>query len=396
MHKRFYPKLAKLMVITMSRTRLGAVFAVVLALAVLLAGLYMVSVYSAPQLKHEYVYSETFTMQANTTTHRSLTLNSMGIHNPIVYVEGATGTVFSSSLSDASLEQWLQGNFNVSWDGTSNMVSMSGNSVPCKVYWVEVADGSAPMVVNIVFWNPETFSLQVNLVVDSYWSEVDIPNQNLAKSITALGATAILLIAALLAVKNRAQLKNVRVTRRMALALVVAVVMIVLGVFLAVTYSNIVEAENLVDKGTITVPANDYKPLSYQVSADGAYAIQLDVDKGTIQGFYSSDGSIMLHWSNGTTQDRRLTDPPTFNGSSGMTGGYYNGDHYPTTRYLVLSNVDSYDKQVQYTVTYHWTYYNYFAMIAGITLFSSGAIVLALTLLKNRLHNFNKALENQQ
>jgi hypothetical protein len=35
-------------------------------------------------------------------------------------------------------------------------------------------------------------------------------------------------------------------------------------------------------------------------------------------------------------------------------------------------------------------------MVAGITLLSVGAITLALTLLKNKLHNFNKALENQQ
>jgi len=380
----------------MSRTRLGVGFVVVLAVAVLFAGLLMVNVYSAPQSKHEYVYSETFMMQANTTTHRSLTLNSTGVHNPIVYVEGATGTVFSSSLSDAALEQWLQGNFNVSWDGASNMVNMFGKSVSCKAYWVEVADDSAPVVVNIVFWNPETFSLQVNLVVDRYWSEIDVPNQNLAKIITAIGAIAILVIVAFWAVKNRAQLKNARVTRRMALALVVAVVMVVLGGFLAVTYSNIVEAQNVIGEGTITVPANDYRAISYQVSAEGVYAIQLDVDRGTIQGFHSGDGSIFLHWSNGTIQDMRDCTPPTFNGSSGLTGGYYGGDGSPNMEYLMLSNVDAYDKQVQYTVTYRWTYYNYFAMVAGITLLSVGAITLALTLLKNKLHNFNKALENQQ
>ena len=49
-----------------------------------------------------------------------------------------------------------------------------------------------------------------------------------------------------------------------------------------------------------------------------------------------------------------------------------------------------------YEFHFLWTYENYFGLMAGVALAALGAIVLTLTLLKEKLRSFNRALENQQ
>ena len=229
----------------MSRVRVLAVFALVIALVVLLSGLSIENTYSVPQPRQECVLSETFTMPANATTYRSLALNSSGTYHLIVNVNGTAGTVFSSSISEDSLEKWLQGQFNVSWDGTSGTGYFYGLSGPCKTYHAEVSNGSAPNVQNIVFWNPETFSQQVNLRVYRDWAEIDYASLNLGILLTAIGAAGILAIAAFLVIKNRAQVKNFKMTRKKALALLISLIMIASGIFLAYTYSSPVKAQTI-------------------------------------------------------------------------------------------------------------------------------------------------------
>jgi hypothetical protein len=84
------------------------------------------------------------------------------------------------------------------------------------------------------------------------------------------------------------------------------------------------------------------------------------------------------------------------NGSSGAFGIQVIGGNYPVTQYLILSNPDAYSKDVYYHVSHKWTYDNNFASITGIALITVVAIVLFLGLLKDKLRDFNKALENQE
>jgi hypothetical protein len=335
-------------------------------------------------------------MPANATTYRSIELNQSGIYYLVVYLDDESSTVFSSSLPELSLQKWLQGQFKVSWDGTSNGGYMFGLPGRCKVHYADVNDNSAPNVQNIVFWNPERSSQLVHLAVYREAAEIDYANLSLSLQITAVGAVGTLAIISFLVVKNRAQLRNYKMTRKKALVVLVATVMFASGVFLAYTFSRPVEGESILSHGSVVVPANDYKAITYQVNAEGTYIIQLTVDQGTIQAFDSGDGTPFMHWGNGSTYDVRTFAPPIFNASSGITGGCYGGEFDSMTEYMLLSNFDGYSKQVQYEVSYHWSYSNNFFMVGGVTLATTGAMLLFLVLLKAKLGEFNRALENQE
>ncbi len=366
------------------------------ALAVLFAGLSTENLYSQPQTRQERISQTFFLLAANATIYQRPALDKAGSYYLVVYSDNESGTVFSSAVSEESLQKWLMGQYNASWDGTSNGSGMFGLLNRYKIHYAEVENGSAPKIQNIVFWNPEKYTQQVHLDVFRQWSEVDVASQTLGVEVAALGAVGIAVIAAFVGVKNRAQLRRTKITGRKVFALVASVLILAGGIYLWHTYSNPVEGQNTLEHGTVTVPPNDYKSIDYQISAEGTYIIQLNVDRGTIQAFHSGDGTPFAHWGNGTTFDERTFTPPVFNASSGLTGGCYGGDFKPYTEYLLLSNVDSYSKQVQYEVDYRWSYSNYFAMMAGIALAAFGAITLVLTLFRDRLRNFNRALENQQ
>jgi hypothetical protein len=72
------------------------------------------------------------------------------------------------------------------------------------------------------------------------------------------------------------------------------------------------------------------------------------------------------------------------------------GPDQSITRYLVFYNPDATSKQVTYEVTRDITYSNYIGLTAGIAAAAAGALLFGLTLLQEKLRNFNKALENQE
>jgi hypothetical protein len=377
----------------MSRVKVLAVFAVLIALVVLLSGLTIKGIYSSPLNWQERVFSETFTMQANTTTHRSLTLNQSGTYSIIVNTPNDY-TVLSASVSEDSLQKWQNGQFNASWDGNmygdGSWYGLSGN---CKSYSAEVKDNQTIGTENVAFWNPEMFSKQVTLLAYRQWHEMDNASLNMGNLFTATGAAGLIGITAFFVIKNRAQ---VRFTRKMLFVLLVSLLMVASGVFLADTFSRPVEAQTVLAEGTINVPTDGYPAIVYSRSASGIYLFHIKTDKGTIRAFHRSENSTKTTWMNGTELDiRDIPDYQNFEGSSGDFGysGYL---EKPDSEYLLLSNEDSFSKNVSYKVSFRWTYDNYFAMMAGIALGIFGAIAFVLTLLKHKLRDFNRALETQE
>ncbi len=376
----------------MSKVKLLASITVLIALVVLFSGLAMKGIYSAPISMQERVFSETFTMQANTTTYRSLTLNQSGAFYNIIVNTPNDYTVLSAVISEESLAKWLNGQLNVSWDGNlygGNGYGLSGN---CKSYYAGLTDDQI-MVENVVFWNPETFSKQVTLVAYRELYEIDNTSLNVGNLFTAIGAAGLIGVAAFFAVKNRAQ---VRLTRKMLFVLLVSLLMLASGVFLADTFSRPVETQTVLTEGTINVPADGYQAIVYSRSASGIYLFHIETDKGTIRVFHRSENSTKTTWMNGTELDiRDIPDYQSFEGSVGDFG--YSGSlEKPDSEYLLFSSDDSFSKDVSYKVSFHWTYNNYFAMMAGIALAIFGAIAFVLALLKHKLRDFNRALETQE
>lgn len=173
--------------------------------------------------------------------------------------------------------------------------------------------------------------------------------------------------------------------------------MLASGVFLAYTYSSPVKAQNVLAEGVLNVPANSYQSIVYVRSLSGDYYFQVDTDMGTIQAFFNTENSTFDTWVDGASHDIwNIPQRAAFNGSSGGFAQDIWGDGFPNSEYLIFSNPDSFNKDVNYKVGYNWTYNNYFGLMAGIAITALGAIILFLTLLKNKLRDFNKALENQE
>jgi hypothetical protein len=175
--------------------------------------------------------------------------------------------------------------------------------------------------------------------------------------------------------------------------LILSLILLVSGAYLTYTYSSPVKEKDVLAQGTTTVPANSYRSIEYVQNSAGNYYVQVNATKGTIQTFLNAGSSF---GNNGTILNiQKIPASIVLNNSSG-------GFNYQTSEgkgipvYLFFLNPDSFSKTVSYSVTCDWTYNNYFASIAGIALISLGTILLFLTLFKNKLRDFNKALENPQ
>jgi hypothetical protein len=180
------------------------------------------------------------------------------------------------------------------------------------------------------------------------------------------------------------------------LALIASLLMLTSGVFLTYTYSGPVKATDVLAQGVLIVPANGYQSIVYVRSSSGEYYFQVDTNIGTIQAFFNGENSTKITWTNGTQLDMR--DIPSFMVFNGSSGEFAYGltQEKPSSEHLLFSNPDSFSKEVTYSVTYNTTYNNYFGLLAGISLVSMGAIALLLMAFKNKLRDFNKALENQE
>ena len=366
-----------------------ATILVLAALASLLTGTFYVSLYEGQETRCETVSTQSVLVAPNEHQHIHLQLNTSQ-ENRWLSIKVVNGTLRESCLSDELYQGWLNGSYNVTWCEMPN---------PARPIDSDVYEESCPLEssysTHYIFWNLDLPSKEVTITAYIKHKETTYNTANLALGSVffALGAVGLAGVGLFFAFKNRG---NIEVSRKRALVLAVALLMIGLGGFLAVTYSNPVEAQIGLEHGALNIPANSWQPLAIVENWAGDYLIQISTDKGTIQAFHSDDGTIIGHWSNGTEYDVRDAYYPNFNGSSGLTGTSITGDNFPVTQYLVFSNVDDFSKNVDYQISYHNTYNNYFAMMTGIALTIAGAITLCLTVLKNKLKDFNVALENQE
>jgi hypothetical protein len=174
----------------MSHVRALAAFAVVIALGVLAFGLLFVAAHPYLEFKEEFAAGTGFVLPGNSTAYKTLTLDSQGNYSLVISIGDVGGTVFSCSVSDASLEKWLQGQYNASWDGTQGSGLFYGVSGQCKIYHAEI-NHSESTVENVIFWNPETFSQAVTL--NAYKDCTATQSSSiLGFSLVAIGASGIL------------------------------------------------------------------------------------------------------------------------------------------------------------------------------------------------------------
>jgi hypothetical protein len=181
---------------------------------------------------------------------------------------------------------------------------------------------------------------------------------------------------------------------RRALSLLVALVMLITGLYAANLFSGNIEITTTITEGAVSVPASSHNCTTYQETEVGTYYMEILLDYGTVEVYVRDENATVSYWQNG--EECPMT--PTYNGTSGHFGWLVIGDEHtqPQTRYLVFNNPDLTAKMVSYVVTRHYTFNNYIALTAGIAVAAGGAIFLGLTLLGDKLRDFNRALDNQE
>ena|SRR5208283_1491222 len=175
------------------------------------------------------------------------------------------------------------------------------------------------------------------------------------------------------------------------LAIIVSLIILASGVFSMYTYSGSVKARANIDRGVLPVASDGFQSINFQANSAGMYYIQINASAGAITAFFNVK-NLTDAWISGQSLPSILV----FNGSSGQFTYYSQPNSLPNKGYIIFSNPDSFNKEVSYNIYRAWTYNNYFALITGIALTALGAIIIFLTLLKNKLKDFNKALENQE
>lgn len=365
-----------------------SVLLLALALTMVTFGWLEYEFYSWPQSRSFSLNSDTFHLASNETTYRVIPLNQTGSYSINVHIPTDTGTVFSAALTSINLQKWLSGNYNVSWDGTGNIGLSEGTT---KSHYFSVPDNTTE-IANIVLWNPETFTQQVDISVSRQWHEMDYANYTLSLALLASGVVIFLSLPIVWALKNRRKISAYQWTGKKIVTLAISVILLASGLWAANTFSGPVQAQETIAKGIVPVSANGQQCTTFTQSQSGDYYFNIEANMGTIIVYSNSENSTVDYWPNGTVCPKR----PEFNGTSGMfCWGVFGDFDQPVTQYLVFLNPDGISKEVSYEITRQWTYSNYIGLTAGIAAAAAGALLFGLTLLQGKLKNFNKALENQ-
>jgi hypothetical protein len=178
---------------------------------------------------------------------------------------------------------------------------------------------------------------------------------------------------------------------RRALSLLVAVVLLVIGLYAADIFSGNLEVKTVISEGKVWVPANSYNCTKYQETESGKYYFEVKTENSPVKVYINDENSTGTSWNG--TESALL---PSFFGTSGVFSVNLVGElTAPITGCLVFSNPEVSDVEVSYEVSRHYTYNNYIALSAGIAVAAAGAILLGFALLGNRLREFNRALDEQ-
>lgn len=182
-------------------------FAVIVASVMLSLGIILTNNTAAPRTQQEIVHSEVFNMPANETTYRSITLNSSGTYHFVINV--ADGAIFSGIIYETSFDEWIIGQFNVSWNANENAHNIYDLLGFSRLYQKEVSDNATFNSEYVVFWNPETFSQEVTFRIYQLWSETgSFSYYNIGLSLIVASVITIIAIIVLFFLKHKSQIRE--------------------------------------------------------------------------------------------------------------------------------------------------------------------------------------------
>jgi hypothetical protein len=180
--------------------------AVIGALVMLSVGISLTNNNTAMHMQEKLVHSEVFNMPANETSYRLVTFNSSGTYRLIINV--ADGAIFSDLISETSFDEWVIGQFNVSWRGNENAHNIYDLPGFSRLYQKEVSDNATSNIEYVVFWNPETFSQEVTFRIYQLWTETDSFSYNIGLSLIVVSVITIIAVILLFFLKHKSQIRE--------------------------------------------------------------------------------------------------------------------------------------------------------------------------------------------
>jgi hypothetical protein len=354
----------------MSIKKILALVVMFAALVAVFAGISYVNNYTSQLTRQTPVSTDSVVVPPNGYGHFLLQQNSSQ-ENYYFSMSISNGTLREDAVAEEIYQAWLNGSYKPSW----REVPSPGWSQGGDDYWPLSAVSQERLYY--IFWNPDsTISKEVTFKICEQWTEPVYNTFNLGFGIFLIAAGAVSGLAAAFSVSKR------------TLIVVIALTLIVSGIFLVTTNSQTFHHEEITATNSLAVPAGSCVNESVRYNATGFHYFMLKVDNGTmnstvlsVEDFATfSQGQYEPYWQN-------------WRGSQGISGTMDGGSANHV--YLVLSNPEAFDKQVTVQVYRAWDEYNYFGLIGGILLIAVGVIAFYFAN-KSQVASFNKALENQE
>jgi hypothetical protein len=348
----------------MSHKKALALSVMLIALAAVFAGINYVNAYTSQTIRRTPVLTESIVVPPMGYGYIPADLNASA-DNYFISIN-SNGTIRRDFVLESVYQAWANGSHKPSWNefgpATDNYAPISFNTYPEPVYFI--------------FWNTNAAaSVEVTFKVCQQWTEPVYNNFNLGFGILLTAVGAVLGLGASYSVSKR------------VLLVVIALTLIVSGVFLAITYSQMFYSEEKAAAFSLAVPAGACVSEHISDNATGFYVLILEVDRGSMNSTVLSE-EVFAEFSKGQYEPYWLA----WRGHYSMSGSF--GTSLEPA-YLVLSNPQALDKQVNVEVHRYWEDYNYAGLIGGILLIATGAGTFYFAN-RTQIASFNKALENQE
>ncbi len=341
-----------------------------ISLAAILAGISFVNNCTSQETKFsDPIYDETIVVPADGYGRLYTDINASGT---IYRAVNLNGTLRVEYLRESIYQGWVNGSYKPPFS------SEIQPTTPDKLDLYATFDINIyPEPVYYIFWNTNP--------QDSVEVTLKFCQQTIQQVYNALNFDVGVFLIAIGPVSGLAAAFSI--SKRVFL-MVATVSLVVGGVVLFVGYSQITHHEEGYWLNPLTVPAGGYANESLRYNETGAYSLGLKVDNGTMNSAVLSpkeftdfsQGTYTPNWQNWT--DYTIIDGLPSRGNSAV-------------EYLVLSNPDGYDKQVDMAVEHVWDSYNLAAIIGGPALIAVGSLMLWFAN-RRQIRSFNKALENQE
>ncbi len=342
-----------------------------LALALIFTGVSCINGYSSQVTHHNLVSTESIVVAPDGYGYLSLQPNASQ-ENYYCTIRISNGTIRETSLTDELYAAYLNGSYKATWHEMPTPVIAQSTSDYEETWPLNALTEK----MNYIFWNPASpTSKEVSLTIYQEQTENRYNGFNLGLGIFLVASGAVSGLGAAFWVSKR------------TLLVVVAFTLIFSGIVVEGNFAQINHHQGIVSTYSLTLLPGDYLNESIVYEQPGSYAFMLTVKNGTIDSVVLSDedfakfneGQYEPHWSN-------------VKGSQGLSGNIIgnSADHV----YLVLSNPDSAEKQVNIEVHHSWDAYNLVGLGGGISLIAGGITILFLAN-RSRFSAFNKALEEQ-